>query len=157
MLHAGILDLILLENDNIDIHLHTFFCEIKEGFIMSIAWILCVAVLLVIPANMIIAGYYRQHSCNKLGAKFGYASNLALSSQQAWDYAQRACPMRYIIAGVILVLIALLMMLLALGIDAVSTCIFASVILLLELLVWGFVYISVESGLRKLLGINEEY
>ena len=124
---------------------------------MSIAWILCVAVLLVIPANMIVAGYYRQHSCSKMGAKFGYATKLALTSQGAWDYAQRACPRRYIIVGVILALIALLMMLMALGINAVSTCIFASVILLLELLVWGFVYLSVESGLRKLLGIKDEY
>ena len=123
---------------------------------MSIAWILCFALLLVIPVNMIVAGYYRQHSCSKIGAKFGYATKLALSSEHAWDFAQRACPKRYTIAGVLLIAFALSMMCMARKLNAVSICIFASIILLTELLVWGFVFLSVESGLRKLLGIKEE-
>ena len=123
---------------------------------MSIAWILCFALLLVIPANMIVAGYYRQKFCSKIGSKFGYATKLALSSQTAWDYAQRACPKRYTIWGVLTAASALFMMLMALNLNAVSTCIYAAVVLLFELLIWSFVFISVESGLCKLLGIKED-
>ena len=124
---------------------------------MSLTWILCLLLLMIIPAIMVYIAHMRQNHCSKIGAKFGYASDLARTSQQAWDYAQRACPARYMITGVVLAIAALLMMLMARGINAVSTCIFASIILLLELLVWGFVYLSVESGLRKLLGIKDEY
>ena len=123
---------------------------------MSIAWILCFALLLVIPVNMIVAGYYRHHSCSKLGSKFGYTSALALCSQQAWDYAQHACPMRYIITGACLAAFALLMMRLAYGANTLSVCTFSVVILLTEALIWSIVYVSVESGLRKLLGIKNE-
>ena len=61
-----------------------------------------------------------------------------------------------LIGNVVSFIGALFMMLMALNLNAVSTCIYAVVVLFFELIVWSFVFISVESGLRKLLGIKED-
>ena len=122
---------------------------------MSFEWILCTLLLMIIPAIMIYAGYVRQSRCAQVGAKYGYTTQLSLSSEKAWAYAQSACPKRYMVWGVVLAVVDLLLMLLPLGAEPLSIAIYAFTLLLLELLVWGVVVCTVESGLRKLLGIKE--
>lgn len=118
-------------------------------------WLLCLAVLLVIPVIMIYCGYIRQNNCSKLGAKFGYRTALSLSTAEAWAYAQNTSVKRYIIAGAISGVVAAVLMLPAIGLHTVGLFAYSATLLLFELLVWGFIIISVESGLRKLLGIKE--
>lgn len=121
---------------------------------MSVTWLICLAILLVIPVVLVYAGYMRQNHCNNLGAKFGYTTRLSLTSPESWAHAQKACPVRYIVAGAALAVFAVLMMLGAQGVSSLSMCIFAGTILLVELMVWEFIVISVESGLRALLGVK---
>ena len=123
---------------------------------MSFEWILCLLLLMIIPAIMVYAGYVRQSCCAKVGAKYGYTTRLSLSSPEAWAHAQAECPKRYMVSGGVLVAVALLLMLVSLGAPAQTVFIYGFTLLLLELLVWGIVVCSVESGLRKLLGIKEE-
>lgn len=122
---------------------------------MSLIFIACLAALLVVPAIMVYAGYKRQKLCNNIGAKHGYTTPLSLSRPEAWAYAQNACVKRYMISGVILAVISMLMMTLAADVNAAGMAAYAATLLLFELIVWGFVVISVESGLRKLLGVKE--
>jgi len=122
---------------------------------MSVTWILCLAALLAIPVLMIYIGFTRQKLCSCVGAKLDYDSALAVSSPEAWAYAQKHSVKRYKIAGCVTGVIAILLILLALDVHAVGTLAYTATLLLYELLVWGFLVISVESGLRKLLGIKE--
>ena len=122
---------------------------------MSLTFILCLAVLLSVPALLIYIGYTRQNLCGSIGAKLGYASALALSSPEAWAFAQKSSVKRYIVTGAITAVIAVLLMLPAIGVHAVGTLVYTITLLLFEILVWGILIISVESGLRKLLGVRE--
>lgn len=118
-------------------------------------WLLCLAALLVIPAIMIYCGYIRQSICNNLGAKFGYRTALSLSTAEAWAYAQKSSVKHYIVAGAITGVVAAALMIPAIGLHTAGLFSYSATLLLFELLVWGFVIISVESGLRKLLGVKE--
>ena len=122
---------------------------------MSLTYILCLAALLSIPALLIYIGYIRQNHCGSVGAKLGYASALALSSPEAWTFAQKSSVKRYIVTGAITAVIAVLLMLPAISVHAVGTLVYTITLLLFEILVWGILVISVESGLRKLLGVKE--
>lgn len=123
---------------------------------MSLTWILCLLLLMIIPSIMVYAGYMRQNHCTKLGAKYGYTTRLSLSSAEAWAFAQSLCPKRYMISGAVLGIVSILLMLLALDKNSLSVCIYSVVVALLQLLVWGIVLCTVESRLRKMLGIKEE-
>ena len=122
---------------------------------MSLIWLLCLAALLVVPAIMIYCGYIRQNICNNVGAKFGYNSALALSSANAWAYAQKSSVKRYIVSGAIIAAVAIALMIPAMDVHTMGLLSYSATLLLFELLVWGFVIISVESGLRTLLGVKE--
>ena len=122
---------------------------------MSFEWVLCTLLLMIVPAIMVYAGYVRKDRCAKIGAKYGYTTELSLSSEKAWAYAQAACPKRYMVSGAVLAAVVVLLMLVALGAEAQSVFIYGFTLLLLELLVWSIAVCTVESGLRKLLGIKE--
>lgn len=122
---------------------------------MSLAWLLCLLLLMVVPAIMLYAGHVRKNLGTKVGAKHGYSTRLSLSSPEAWAHAQAACIKPYTLRGAILAVVCALLMLVSLGAEASSICIYAFILLLLELLVWGIVLCTVESSLRKLLGIKE--
>ena len=123
---------------------------------MSLEWILCVLLLMIVPAIMLYVGNIRKSGCAKVGAKYGYTTKLSLSSEKAWAYAQAASPKRYMVSGAVLAVAMVLLMLVALGAEAQSIFIYGFTLLLVELLVWGIVVCMVESGLRKLLGVKEE-
>ena len=122
---------------------------------MSLAWLLCLLLLMAIPAIMLYAGHIRKGLGKTIGAKYGYSTHLSLSSAEAWAHAQAACTKPYMLWGAILAIVCALLMLVALGAEASSVCIYAFTLLLLELLVWGIVLCTVESSLRRLLGIKE--
>lgn len=122
---------------------------------MSLVWLLCLAALLLVPVALIYCGFIRQNICNNVGAKFGYDSALALSSPKAWAYAQKASVKRYIVSGVITGIAAIALMIPAMGVHATGLLAYSATLLLFELLVWCILLITVESGLRKLLGVKE--
>lgn len=122
---------------------------------MSFVWILCLAALLVIPAIMIYAGMIRKNQCSNLGHKFGYKTKNSMASQDAWDLAQKLCPTRYIVTGIILGVIAIAMMLPNTAAKSASLFVYSITIILFQLLVWGIIVITVENGVRNLLGIKE--
>ena len=127
----------------------------QGGIPMFLIWLLCLAALLVVPAIMVYCGYIRQNLCSKIGAKFGYRSALSLSSAEAWAFAQKNSVKRYIVAGAITGVIAIALMLPTIGLHAAGLLSYSVTLLLFELLTWGFIIISVESGLRTLLGVKE--
>ena len=73
--------------------------HVKEEFFMSLSFILCAAALLVVPAIMIFCGLVRKNLCGKIGSKFGYKTELSMTSMDAWNYAQNACPVLYTAIG----------------------------------------------------------
>ena len=149
-LTASCLNLNAIEDDN-----NSIISFNLGGVHMSLAWIICLLLLLVVPAIMVFLGQTRKNLGVNIGAKYGYGSQLALSSAAAWAHAQALCPKRYILWGAILAVSTALLMLVALNANALSVCIYAFTLLLYELLTWGIVLCTVESGLRKYLGIKE--
>lgn len=123
---------------------------------MSLAFVLCMVSLLVIPAVMVFCGKVRQNLCGRIGDKFGYKSELSMVNMEAWNYAQNACPVRYMVTGVILAVAAMALLFMAIDAEPVAVVIYSMTLLLAQILTWGFVIISVESGLRKLLGVKNE-
>ena len=123
---------------------------------MSASFILCMAALLVVPAIMIFCGVVRRNLVGKVGGKFGYKTQLSMTNLDAWNYAQKACPTRYIVAGALLAAGAAWLMRLAYGAAPVAVVIYSATVLLFQLFFWGMIVISVESGLRRLLGVKCE-
>ena len=60
------------------------------------------------------------------------------------------------VCGAVLAVVTLLLMLVALGAQALSVFIYSFTLLLLELVVWGVAVCTVESSLRRHLGIKED-
>ena len=73
---------------------------------MFATWILCLFLVLIAPYLLIEASVLRTRKCAQLGAPRGYRSELARSSQTAWDYAQKLCGVRYMVSGIVMALAA---------------------------------------------------
>lgn len=69
---------------------------------MFATWILCIFFVLIAPYLLVEAAVLRTRKCAQLGAPRGYRSELARSSQTAWDYAQKLCSMRYMLGGIVM-------------------------------------------------------
>ena len=130
--------------------------HVKEEFFMSLSFILCAAALLVVPAIMIFCGLVRKNLCGKIGSKFGYKTELSMTSMDAWNYAQNACPVLYTAIGAGLLAGTALMMRYAVGASSVAVIVYSATLLLFQCFFWGVAVIVVESGLRNLLGIKSE-
>lgn len=74
---------------------------------MFATWILCIFFVLIAPYLLVEAAVLRTRKCAQLGAPRGYRSELARSSQTAWDYAQKLCSMRYMLGGIVMAIAAL--------------------------------------------------
>lgn len=119
---------------------------------MFATWILCVFIMLVIPAITAQTGFLRLKSCAEFDAPRGYHSALALLSPEAWSYAQKASSMSYLITGIVMAVLSLLT---AYGLPADSPLtlfIFTGTILLFQSAVVIVLISCVESGLRKRFG-----
>ncbi len=116
---------------------------------MFATWILCLFLVLIAPYLLIEASVLRTRKCAQLGAPRGYRSELARSSQTAWDYAQKLCSMRYMLGGIVMA-IAALAILFALPIETISSLyLFTLVVVLFEVVTVLCLMASVESSLRK--------
>ena len=116
---------------------------------MFATWILCLFLVLIAPYLLIEASVLGTRKCAQLGAPRGYRSELARSSQTAWDYAQKLCSMRYMLGGIVMA-IAALAILFALPIETISSLyLFTLVVVLFEVVTVLCLMASVESSLRK--------
>ena len=116
---------------------------------MLATWILCLFLLMIAPYLTIEAGLLRIKKCATLGAGRGYRSALSLASQEAWDYAQKLCSKRYILAGVVMGVAALLLIKAAPVETVASLYVFTTVIALFEIVAVIALIASVETSLRK--------
>ena len=122
---------------------------------MFATWILCIFFVLIAPHLLVEAAVLRTHKCAQLGAPRGYRSELARSSQTAWDYAQKLCSMRYMLGGIVMA-IAALAILFALPIETISSLyLFTLVVVLFEVVTVLCLMASVESSLRKHLSARQ--
>ncbi len=122
---------------------------------MFATWILCLFLVLIAPYLLIEASVLRTRKCAQLGAPRGYRSELARSSQTAWDYAQKLCSMRYMRGGIVMA-IAALAILFALPIETISSLyLFTLVVVLFEVVTVLCLMASVESSLRKHLSARQ--
>ena len=122
---------------------------------MFATWILCLFLVLIAPYLLIEASVLRTRKCAQLGAPRGYRSELARSSQTAWDYAQKLCSMRYMLGGIVMA-IAALAILFALPIETISSLyLFTLVVVLFEVVTVLCLMASVESSLRKHLSARQ--
>lgn len=116
---------------------------------MFATWILCIFFVLIAPYLLVEAAVLRTRKCAQLGAPRGYRSELARSSQTAWDYVQKLCSMRYMLGGIVMA-IAALAILFALPIETISSLyLFTLVVVLFEVVTVLCLMASVESSLRK--------
>lgn len=122
---------------------------------MSLSWIIAFAALLIIPVSMVYAGFMRQKNCNKIGARLGFRTQNSMSSAEMWAFAQKLCPMRYMLTGLIMGVVAIVMMLPNMALETTALFPYAFTLLLLELCVWGIIVITVESALCSKLGVKE--
>lgn len=123
---------------------------------MFATWILCVFIMLVIPAVTAQTGYLRLKSCAAFDAERGYRSALALSCPEAWSYAQKASSTSYLVTGIVMALLSLLV---AYGTPADSPLtlfIFTGTIVLFQSAAVIVLIACVESGLRKRFGKKTE-
>ena len=122
---------------------------------MFATWILCLFLVLIAPYLLIEASVLRTRKCAQLGAPRGYRSELARSSQTAWDYAQKLCSMRYMLGGIVMA-IAALAILFALPIETIASLyLFTLVVVLFEVVAVLCLMASVESSLRKHLSARQ--
>lgn len=122
---------------------------------MFATWILCLFLVLIAPYLLIEASVLRSRKCAQLGAPRGYRSELARSSQTAWDYAQKLCSMRYMLGGIVMA-IAALAILFTLPIETIASLyLFTLVVVLFEVVAVLCLMASVESSLRKHLSARQ--
>ena len=95
------------------------------------------------------AGILRKKKCAALGAGRGYRTELSMASQEAWDYAQQICSKRYMIAGILMAVAALLFIRVAPTDTLASLYVFTAVIALFEVVTVILLIASVETSLRK--------
>ena len=123
---------------------------------MSMSLVVCVAMLIVIPAVMVFFGAVRKNLAGKIGGKFGYKTELSMTSQEAWDFAQKACVTRYVVGGIAIAAGTAWLMSLAMGVAPVAFVVYSLTVVLFQCLALACVTMSVEMGLRKLLGVKDE-
>ena len=116
---------------------------------MLATWILCLFLLMVAPYLTVESGILRIKKCAELGAGRGYRSQLSMASQEAWDYAQQICSKRYMIAGILMAVAALLFIRIAPTDTLASLYVFTAAIGLFEVVAVIALIASVETSLRK--------
>lgn len=123
---------------------------------MFATWILCIFVLLIIPFLTAQSGYLRLKQCAEVGAERGYRSALAMSSPEAWAFAQKASSVRYIITGIVMAVLSLVIAF-SLPTDSVlNLIIFTGTLMLFQTAAVIVLISTVESQLRTLLGVKKE-
>lgn len=116
---------------------------------MFATWILCLFLLMIAPYLTLEAGILRKKKCAALGAGRGYRTELSMASQEAWDYAQQICSKRYMIAGILMAVAALLFIRVVPTDTLASLYVFTAVIALFEVVTVILLIASVETSLRK--------
>lgn len=112
--------------------------------------VLCNIALLIIPCCTFLIGLKRKSGC-AMRARLGYSSDLALTNEQAWAYAQHASSIRYMVVSVVLA-VATLWFFNSLPFTApAAPLVSALTVFMFQMLVMIFVIASVEIGLRDLL------
>ena len=116
---------------------------------MFATWILFIFIMLVIPYLTFEAGFLRIKKCASMDAERGYRSKLSQSSPEAWAYAQKACTVRYMAAGIIMAVVSLAI---ASSMTLARLAIFSGVIVLFQAVTVVCLIATVEQGLRKRFG-----
>lgn len=123
---------------------------------MFVSWLLCLFLMLIIPVLTLQTGYLRLRKCADMDAERGYRTALSLSSPEAWAYAQKACSVRYMVAGFVMAVIALLVARALPYDNLLNLYVFTGTIILFETAAVIVLIATVESGLRTLLGIKKD-
>ena len=112
--------------------------------------ILCVFIMLVVPAVTAQTGYLRLRRCAEMDTERGYRTALSLSSPEAWAYAQRASGPRYLITGLVMAALSVLVAVFLPTDSPLTMFIFTGPIVLFQAAAVIVLISSVESGLRAL-------
>lgn len=123
---------------------------------MFVSWLLCLFLMLIIPVLTLQTGYLRLRKCAGMDAERGYRTALSLSSPEAWAYAQKACSVRYMVAGFVMAVIAVLVARALPYDNLLNLYVFTGTIILFETAAVIVLIATVESGLRTLLGIKKD-
>ena len=123
---------------------------------MLATWILCIFIMLVIPAVTAQTGLLRLRSCSTPDAERGYRSELSLSSPEAWAYAQKACGPRYIAGGLLMAVLPLLMAPSLPVKTPAPLFVFTGTVVLFQTAIVVILIYTVESGLHKRFGKQTE-
>lgn len=123
---------------------------------MFATWILFIFIMLIAPFLTIQAGFLRATRCGSMDAERGYRSKLALSSQEAWAYAQKSCSMRYMATGVVMAMATLLAASVLPAQTPLQLLVYTGVIVLVQVAVVLFLIATVEGGLRARFGVKKE-
>lgn len=119
---------------------------------MFATWILFIFIMLVIPYLTFEAGFLRLKKCASMDAERGYRSKLSQSSPEAWAYAQKACTVRYMAAGIIMAVVSLAIASSMTLETPARLAIFSGVIVLFQAVTVVCLIATVEQGLRKRFG-----
>ena len=104
---------------------------------------------LVLPVLLIYLGIVRMFKCKEMKAENGYFSKISLSSQQAWDVAQKLCAKRYTPLGIIMTTITVAVNILQNAQTQQGLLLLALMIVLAQAAVSIFIVASVGMSLQK--------
>lgn len=115
---------------------------------MLIATIISCLILLIAPA-LIIRSAMQCKQAKALGAKGGFHCPSALSSQNAWDWAQKLASVRLFVAGIVMAVLGVGFMLLMPATDLISLLFCAGIAFGLEIVALLFIMTTIEMSLQN--------
>ena len=117
---------------------------------------LCYIALLILPVCSFLLGLFRRTHCREMHARLGYTSDLALASPHAWDCAQRASSLRYMIVSVVLAVFSFWALAILPANTPAALGVSALMLVMFQVLVMIVVIVTVEVSLRRLVHPHEQ-
>ena len=113
-------------------------------------WITMSVVLLLIPAMMAGIGVlFQRRPPKKINGWYGYRTSRSMASQEAWDFAHRACGRLWLRWGIAMAVISLLLMLPVLGAGEERLAWWSGSLTLLQCVVMMLSIFPVERELKR--------
>lgn len=116
---------------------------------MSVTWILCQLIMLVIPAYFAFVGWVRLNKAPAMNAKAGYNSESSTLSEQAWAFAQKICGKRYLIASIVLAVFSLVLANIMDAPNDISMILLAVIFAALQITIFIVLMATIEVSIRK--------
>ncbi len=111
--------------------------------------ILCLLSMLVVPAYTAFVGRIRLYKAPGMNAKSGYNSESSTYSAQAWDFAQKICGKRYLVASIVMALLAVALTVSMTSLNLVNTLLLTAIYIATEFAVNIVLMASIEVSIRK--------